>query len=163
MEVDNLCQDMFIAQMIVNDHIISVGGMMCIDITKALMTSCQASCSHYWVFSDVQKPEWLSEAESLKLKCIIMWLSDLRAKKQHIQTDIVKQDKCATNFSTDTRRKGTLPRLPKVMHSRDQQTNKITRGCGSSDWCQKCHPEIAVDWGQWIGVEINKWRLNTIK
>ena len=81
LEVDNLCQEMFIAQRFVHDHIIFVGVMMCVDITKALMTSGHASHSFYWVFLDEQKSEQLSEAESIKLKCIITELDGLRAKK----------------------------------------------------------------------------------
>ena len=42
MAVDNLCQEMLIVQRIIQDHIISGGVMVCVEITKALMTSCQA-------------------------------------------------------------------------------------------------------------------------
>ena len=46
-EVDSLCQDMFITWKIVHNHIFSVGEIMCVDITKGLITSCQGSRSRY--------------------------------------------------------------------------------------------------------------------
>jgi len=46
-DVNNLCQEVLIAHRIVHDHVISVGGTMRVDITKALMTSCQASRNRY--------------------------------------------------------------------------------------------------------------------
>jgi len=105
--VDNLCQEVFIAQRIVHDHIISVGVLMCVDILKALMTSCQASCCHsrYKAFSDEEKHERLSEAEFLKWKRILMKLDNLRAKKEHMQADIVELEKCTNDFTTDAENK----------------------------------------------------------
>ena len=50
MEVDNLCENTFITQRVVHDHIVSVGGIFNVDITKDLMTSCQASQARYQTY-----------------------------------------------------------------------------------------------------------------
>ena len=102
MEVDNLCENTFIAQRVVHDHIVSVGGIFSVDITKDLMLSCQASRTRYQAYLDDKKRA--RESDSLKRKRVDE-SDDLNAKKLHLEADIAELDRCADKFSTDAEKK----------------------------------------------------------
>ena len=65
-EVDNHCENTFITQRVVHDHIVSVGGIFNINITRDLMTFCQASRARYQTYLDDKKRA--RESVSLKRK-----------------------------------------------------------------------------------------------
>ena len=100
MEVDNLCENTFIAQRVVHDHI--GGGIFSVDITKDLMLSCQASRPRYQSYLDDKKRA--REPGSLKRKRVDE-SDDLNAKKLHLEADIAELDRCADEFSTDAEKK----------------------------------------------------------
>ena len=69
MQTDNLCERTFVAQRMVHDHIISVGGIMLVEITKGLMTSCQSAWGRYQAYLE---QKWqLPDAESVKRKRLV--------------------------------------------------------------------------------------------
>ncbi|KAI0229042.1 hypothetical protein LSAT2_020518 [Lamellibrachia satsuma] len=103
MEVDNLCENTFIAQRVVHDHIVSVGGIFSVDITKDLMLSCHASRTRYQAYlDDTKRP---CESGSLKRKRVDE-SDDLNGKKLHLEADIAELDRCADEFSTDAQKNG---------------------------------------------------------
>ena len=102
MEVDNLCEATFIAQRVVHDHIVSVGGIFNVDITKDLMTSCQASRARYQTYLDDKKRA--HESVSLKRKHVDEF-DECKAKKLQLETDIGELDQCADEFATEAEQK----------------------------------------------------------
>ena len=109
-EGDSLCEDTFVAHQIVHDHIMSVGGIMGVDMSKALMTSCQASEARYQAYLDDKKR--VLESDSLKHK-LVTEPDDLEAKKQYLEADIVELNGCADDLLINAEKKHDFSLLVK--------------------------------------------------
>ena len=66
---------------------------MDVDINNPLMASCQASRTRYQTFLDEKKRVPQSETDAMKLKQVVAELDDLKAKRQHLEADILHLNK----------------------------------------------------------------------
>ena len=99
MERANLCEDTFVAQRIVNDHVKAVGGVMSVDLSKELLASCAASRGRYATFLEQKQEQRLTATESNKRKSVKSDIDDLKVKRRRLQEDIDELNKCADDFS----------------------------------------------------------------
>lgn len=61
-EVENLQEQSVIAQRIIHDHIISVGGVMNVDMSKSLLLSAGSARQKYMAYLDDQQQRKLKES-----------------------------------------------------------------------------------------------------
>ena len=99
MERANLCEETFIAQRLVNDHVKAVGGVLGVALTKELLASCSAARSRYAAFLEKMQQERLSSAESNKRKSTVDEIDVLRSKRSRLESDIKDLTSCADNFA----------------------------------------------------------------
>ena len=99
MERGNLCEETFIAQRLVNDHVKAVGGVMGVTLTKELLVSCSAARSRYTAFPEKMQHERLSSAESNKRKSNVDEIDVLRSKRSRLESDIKDLTSCADDFA----------------------------------------------------------------
>ena len=98
MERANLCEETFVAQRIVNDHVKAVGGVMSVDLSKELLASCAASRSRYTTFLEQKQEQRLTAAESNKRKSVKSDIDELKVKRRRLEEDIDELNKCADDF-----------------------------------------------------------------
>ena len=73
--------------------------MLSVAINKELVASCRASRARYTAHcEDLQKAR-LTEGEGKKRKCAIDEIDNLKAKRQHLESDILELSTCVDDFS----------------------------------------------------------------
>ena len=94
-----MCEETFIAQHLVNDHVKAVGGVMGVALTKELLASCSAAQGRYAAFLEQMQTERLSSAESNKRKSTVDEIDLLKSKRSRLEIDIKDLTSCADDFS----------------------------------------------------------------
>ena len=98
MERTNTCHETFIAERIVKHQMTSVGGVLGVTIDKQWHTSCRASHARYTAHCEDLQRARLTEGESKKRKRVINEIDNLKAKRQHLESDILELSTCADDF-----------------------------------------------------------------
>ena len=89
LERTNMCHETFIAERLVNDKVTSVG-VMAVEMTKELLTSCRASRSRYTAYLEDARLKRLGDAVCLKRKCVIDEVDELKAKRVQLEGDVTE-------------------------------------------------------------------------
>mgnify|MGYP001602198842 CR=1 FL=1 len=97
--VPNLQERSFVAQRIVVDHILSVGGVLEVNLDKKLISSVCGASAQYKAFLEDKRLAKDRELNSLKRKALLEEIDELKAKKQRLQESEVALNKSADDFA----------------------------------------------------------------
>lgn len=97
--VENLTERSLIAQRIINDYIVSVGGLANVKISKQLLMSSAGARQKYLSYLDEQKKIQVSQEKMLKRKSTMEEIDRLKKKKRQFETDVEALLKSADEFA----------------------------------------------------------------
>lgn len=98
-ERDNLSEESHTAERTICDHVASVGGVLNMELSNALLMSASSARQRYHAYLDDQKKAKESEAQQQKRKHMVDELEDLKKKKQCLEGDIKGLEKSADDFA----------------------------------------------------------------
>ena len=124
LEVVNLQKGTYVAQRIICDHIRSVGGLMNVVISKALLAAASGSRQRYQMDQDQKKSMKVADQQSMKRKADEEELTLLKAKKQRLVCDIESLKESADSFADQAEKNGDLTLIAKSNSMRRSATEK---------------------------------------
>jgi hypothetical protein len=124
LEVVNLQKGTYVTQRIICDHIRSVGGLMNVVISKALLAAASGSRQRYQMDQDRNKSMKVADQQSMKRKADEEELTLLKAKKQRLVCDIESLKKSADSFADQAEKNGDLTLITKSNSMRRSATEK---------------------------------------
>ena len=127
MERANLCEETFIAQRLVNDHVKAVGGVMGVALTKELLASCSAARGRYTTYLDKMQKDRMSSAESNKRKSTVDEIDLLKTKRCRLEKDIKDLTSCADDFSVRAEQDRDFGLITKSNAMRKSAQDKTTQ------------------------------------
>ena len=104
-EVENLSENGYKAQRLINDHLRTVGGIKEVVIHKTLLTSVSMARVRYQTHLEEQKKLKQSFEESKKRKSLENELSDLKAKRKRLAMDAKALEDSADDLSVKAEKK----------------------------------------------------------
>ena len=108
LEVENLQEWSFISQRLAQDHVLSVGGVHAVSISKPLLLSAAGARQKYSLYLDEQKRKKTSEGVKLKRKELVNELDECKKKRRHLEADVDSLVKSADEFAQKAEDTGKL-------------------------------------------------------
>ena len=113
LEVVNLQEGTYVAQRIICDYIHSVGGLMNVVISKALLAAASGSRQRYQMDQDQKKSMKAADQQSMKGEADEEELTLLKAKKQRLVCGIESLKESADSFADQAEKNGDLTLVAK--------------------------------------------------
>ena len=108
LEVENLQEWSFISQRLAQDHVLSVGGVLAVSISKPLLLSAAGARQKYSLYLHEQKRKKISEGVKLKRKELVNELDECKKKRRHLEADVDSLVKSADEFAQKAEDTGKL-------------------------------------------------------
>ena len=91
----------FIGQRTIHDHILSIGGLSQVVVSRELLAPASRGRQRYVAYLEEQKQKKHKEAQSKKRKAILEDKAELEKKKKHLTTEISALQYDADNLATE--------------------------------------------------------------
>ena len=111
--VENLKEESFVAQRYIYDHIVSVGGILKVDLNKQLLLSASAARQRYAQYLEEQKREREETARGRKRKAVLDDINESKEKKKRLGSEITELLKSADELAEKAEQTGKLVNLTK--------------------------------------------------
>ena len=99
--IENMKEQTFIGQRTIHDHILSIGGLIQVVVSRELLPAASRARQRYVAYLEEQKQEKHKHAQSKKRKAILEDKAELEKKKKRLTTEISALQCDADNLATE--------------------------------------------------------------
>ncbi|KAK5874614.1 hypothetical protein PBY51_019545 [Eleginops maclovinus] len=86
--VENLKEHSLIAQRVIHDHVLIIGGLHNVGYSKELFLSASAARQKYHMYLDEERRQKQDQQKALKRKTLMEEVSEMKAKKKRMEEDV---------------------------------------------------------------------------